>query len=271
VFDNLGVNRVRKLVDSVYIGVPSKRVIISDASAMFDWQPESRFANIFSIAGRAASIQAMRVASLEEEHWTKAFPEAIKISIHDLVKEKVPDSDSLLSTFEPQDEEVQALVGQIRTDLDKFTMEEICALVRHGYEVALDKIKTATPAAWVPSAEFQPSDPCVVERIAGWPSLEMADIIPKVRGATRLLNRVKKGYELLGEADKAIHDCLGLPIISTEKKKIHGTDEVKKLRLRLKNSHIRHIGLWNPGDLVSWVLLFGLTAFLLLILWRVSL
>ena len=68
------------------------------------------------------------------------------------IEELVQPSDLDLATGDnvPQNQKVQTLVSQIRTDLDAFSLEEICALVRHGYEVALKRVRATASLPGVP-------------------------------------------------------------------------------------------------------------------------
>jgi predicted acylesterase/phospholipase RssA len=122
VFDNLGIRAFSWLK---FQGEQIDEVIVSDAGKPFQILSDSAL-GIVGQSMRATDILWDRVWQLERENFgkQKGF---VFVPITDTVEE------SEVPTLHPV---IQAEVQSIRTDLDRFSDEEINALAQHGYEVA---------------------------------------------------------------------------------------------------------------------------------------
>lgn len=165
VYDNLGLSRLAadelERSDERWCSV----VLVSDASAPFGSSLSDKFRLMTTRALRTTDILMKRVAELEAAANTsenrsdddRQRPYLVHAEIDTVVS---PDNDFGLQIdhgrFKVQDEAVQKHLAKIRTDLDEFSTLEIAALMRHGYEVALNSL---TQAKLVPS-NFVPEDPC---------------------------------------------------------------------------------------------------------------
>lgn len=164
VYDNLGLSRLAadelERSDERWCSV----VLVSDASAPFGSSLSDKFRLMTTRALRTTDILMKRVAELEAAANTSEYssdddrqrPYLVHAEIDTVVS---PDNDFGLQIdhgrFKVQDEAVQKHLANIRTDLDEFSTLEIAALMRHGYEVALNSL---TQAKLVPS-NFVPEDP----------------------------------------------------------------------------------------------------------------
>lgn len=134
VFDNLGLWWVRTLADA---GEPADVVVVSDASAPFDWDVGRSFWPIHQRTARATEILMNRVATLERDRVRALGSDgAVFVSI---------DHVAVAPEGQVQDASVQSQLKRVRTDLDAFSANEIRALVQHGYEVAQEALGTSAP------------------------------------------------------------------------------------------------------------------------------
>ncbi len=145
VFDNLGVDRFiwyrRKIVDLDHI-------LISDAGGAVDWDVDNHFGLPLGRNIRASDLLMQRVSAMTYESLKAAGAPVVGIPLNHPVLR--PHDKFLL---EP---EVQRRLQSIRTDLDKFSLPAINALVRHGFSIASDKLVAAgltppnTLTPWTP-------------------------------------------------------------------------------------------------------------------------
>jgi hypothetical protein len=153
VFDNLGVRMFRCLAASNPEQPAWDGVLVSDAGRPFEVRNARRAGGMIRTAMRASDILMDRVWQLETETFkdTAGFAFARITAVVDQAEDP--------SALHP---EVQRQLPNIRTDLDRFSDDEISALVRHGYCVgrktcrAFPKLfgkKLTTRPAWDPNGE----------------------------------------------------------------------------------------------------------------------
>jgi predicted acylesterase/phospholipase RssA len=156
VFDNLGV--VKLLADAQDRADHNwcTLAIVSDASAPFEPSGDEPYAWLRGRAARAFDLLMNRVGELERYGRSALADEdslrTLEMKIIDIVEETDVKAGS---AFRVQDRRMQKTVSQIRTDLDVFSDQEVGALIRHGYEVALAQLRRA---GCLP-AEFEAKDP----------------------------------------------------------------------------------------------------------------
>jgi len=106
-------------------------IISSDAGAAFDWELARGFSSIISRTVRTTDILMKRVGDFERTAVDADSPgggtPVIACSIRNIVS---ADEGATL------DENLQAKISLIRTDLDLFSSEEMQLLIAHGYAVA---------------------------------------------------------------------------------------------------------------------------------------
>jgi predicted acylesterase/phospholipase RssA len=145
VFDNLGVSRIDKLVaNEERDGI--RLILVSDASAMFDYVGSTRYSSLFRRTLRTTDILMYRIASFENALWRDGYESriltfSIRDVVHrfDLTSAELSGEDGAEASqrqFEPQMSTVQRYTRRVRTDLDEFDPNVIRALMKHGYEVA---------------------------------------------------------------------------------------------------------------------------------------
>lgn len=103
------------------------QVIVSDAGKHLQARTEVRASGLIGTAMRASDIGMDRVWQLEKETFGNQ-PGFLFMSLSDVVQ---PNDDP--TALHP---EIQRRLPEIRTDLDRFSLVEVSALVRHGYCVA---------------------------------------------------------------------------------------------------------------------------------------
>jgi predicted acylesterase/phospholipase RssA len=274
VYDNLGVHelgRIARARGSFDV------IIVSDASAGFDWRVRGRWRGIVSRTARTSDILMRRVASLEEQSWKAR--EVIPIIIHDVI-ERLDLPDGRTARLELQDAELQALVGKIRTDLDQFHWREMLALTRHGYEVALHSLhdrrtELLERTKWV---AFDPIP-------TGWPRAPLNHIW-MFRAARAIAEPAielgEKSAKLERTFQQDVARIAGVRTPSPEQlAKMQQLDEARRTSAReqqkerdewrntIRRGASRRVRLWDSGDWSSWIwllLLLGLIALLLLLL-----
>ena len=134
VYDNGGVNYLRDLYETGGVTATKDRmVIVSDAGREFPTELGHQYDSFLALTVRVTDTQGDRIADADSNA-AKTFFEArgipvLKLSIHDVI-EPFPGWPSNHS------EKVQELLGMMRTELDKFSAEEVFVLYRHGYLVA---------------------------------------------------------------------------------------------------------------------------------------
>src|SRR5262245_22732749 len=127
VYDNLGIHRLRLLAERD--GLTFGTVVVSDAGARSDWVTDDPFTSPLTRNVRATDLLMSRVSHLDHESLRSgSWPNAVVVSLHDIVpRTSAPDA------LPP---ETQRSLATVRTDLDRFSDQEIRLLDRHGYEVA---------------------------------------------------------------------------------------------------------------------------------------
>jgi len=148
VFDNLGIRAYSWLKHQ---GEQFDEVIVSDAGKPFQILSDSAL-GIFGQSMRATDILWDRVWQLERENFGKQDGFVF-----------MPITETVEATENPALHPViQAEVQSIRTDLDRFSDEEINALAQHGYGVArkvyrqqhgADAVQSLDQQVWAPIAE----------------------------------------------------------------------------------------------------------------------
>lgn len=127
VFDNLGLHELSRMVKHE-TGTPWQSLVVSDAGGNFDWTIGKRYAFFVSRNVRATNILMDRVTKLVPFTLSdKDLPLCHVYIGRELSKAEAP---------EAPPPEVQRGVRNIRTDLDSFSLSEIRALIKQGYEEA---------------------------------------------------------------------------------------------------------------------------------------
>lgn len=225
VYDNLGLSRLAsdelERSDEKWFSV----VLVSDASAPFGSSLNDKFRLMTTRALRTTDILMKRVAELEAAANTSEYepdddrprPYLVHAEIDTVVS---PNDECCLQLdngrFKVQDEAVQKHLAKIRTDLDEFSTLEIAALMRHGYEVALNSL---TQAKLVPS-NFVPEDP--------WRDMSQP-------------------------VDDSSKDVSPLPSRTDEPKTEEPKTE--ELRKKMEHASRRRLRLFKGSDWTSWLLL----------------
>jgi predicted acylesterase/phospholipase RssA len=142
VFDNLGINKMQRLMQTRAMNVDW--VILSDAGADFDWEVARGFGSIVSRTVRTTDILMKRVGDFElkraavEAEFPATRASMTVCSIRDTVH---------LHEGAVLHPAVQQKVRRIRTDLDGFSSEEVQALISHGYAIARKACSNKSPNA----------------------------------------------------------------------------------------------------------------------------
>jgi hypothetical protein len=218
-----------------------------------------------------------RVATLERDTVRDQSPDVLWLDIGECV------DPSEITMFEAQDEDVQKRLKGIRTDLDRFTRDEIRALIRHGYEIGLNRISSDPTLSSILKAPLtQIVDPC----IEGWPDrprhMEYARKMAQLDAAyerlikkplQELLDALDVEQTLREEIARELAIRLGRsPSIEEIRKAVAAKrakedeeaqrpaiekrrQEVQRLRQSLEKSQRRALGLWDWDDWSSWLLL----------------
>lgn len=253
VFDNTGIHALRRELRDKRMK-PVDFIIVSDASASFDSRFAPSFSGLVARNVRAGDVLMSRVAELVRANLAGA-PPTCWLSLHDIVEPNGADP----VRFRPQDAADQAMLTFLRTDLDAFTLTEIRALVKHGYEVA-HKFFDGLP---VPP---EPWDPCP----PGWPDY-----------TRMILGSFAKAFERVEVAAANLHRVLAQgdsTAIAAREKEVrrNALDAAATRRTRhlgLLAASRRRVGLWNPSDWASYALAFaafaGLTSICGLVIWAI--
>jgi predicted acylesterase/phospholipase RssA len=129
VFDNLGVRKFTWIQDEQKIQFLN--LIVSDAQREFEGDIESRFRFIVGRATRTTEIMMNRISWFENNFMLGSDDKLHSRILRCMLKRRIKsDVEYSLNTRE------QSRVHNIRTDLDRFTDDEVNALVHHGYAVA---------------------------------------------------------------------------------------------------------------------------------------
>lgn len=178
IFDNLGLAQLRLLTDTRVLGEgdsdlvkdgtttlpfsePPKvsHLIVSDAGAPFAYRLESRFGLVQRV-WRTTDIAMARIADSDLERIRKrleilATKEVLHVPIQTVVNGGTFKAGS---KYRAQAPDVQEQLQYVRTDLDRFEPYLIGSLVRHGHEVAADRILFHREDEW-PSERERPDLP----------------------------------------------------------------------------------------------------------------
>ncbi len=155
VYDNSGVNYLLHLYKTEIKDTPRRLVIVSDAGRDFPTELQGQYDTFFTLALRVTDAQGGRIAEDDSAKARTRLNDEVKVwdklflSIHDAVPPapQVQDNHS---------EKVQELLRTIRTEIDRFSPEEVFALYRHGYRVARQALlqhgfaPPSADAAWTP-------------------------------------------------------------------------------------------------------------------------
>ena len=156
-------------------------ILVSDAGTDLTITRSDQIQGFLATAMRSSDILMDRVRQLERNNFSQA-KQCMFISITDIVSEE-SDPTVLHS-------EIQAQVGRIRTDLDRFSELEIRALIQHGYCVARHICRSLPPAMSSRVAEGPPWEPLsklnVSNKAADAAGLHQGD---KVTKAAKALQR----------------------------------------------------------------------------------
>jgi len=142
VYDNLGIRRFQTVLAQDENAL--EQVLVSDASGAFDWLIESETLGYWKTALRSSEVFMKRLADLECELAGGDSEQFKFLRISDVAENGV------------LPETVQEQIKHIRTDLDRFSVSEIRAVVMHGYEVAARATEGWTD---VPASKMVPWDP----------------------------------------------------------------------------------------------------------------
>lgn len=257
VFDNLGISRLHCLApDAIKTGFAE--IIVSDASALFDHAPASRFLWLPSRASRATDILMQRVASLESELRQQQLGGPLRVlRIADVVDD-IPAGQML---FRPQPLKVQRLLKAVRTDFDDFDVDLIRALVKHGHEVAFqaaigstititldDYRKLSLSNANGHDKDVHPWDPCP----AGWPD---AAVMQKNAEQMALRNVALGSMKVIG---RVLVGVGAKPALSTRniEDSLTAADRKRVIEMEtvIAGASKRPWMIWNTRDWASWIL-----------------
>jgi predicted acylesterase/phospholipase RssA len=176
VFDNLGIRAYSWLKHQ---GEQFDEVLVSDAGKPFQILSDSAL-GIFGQSMRATDILWDRVWQLERENFGRQ-EDFVFMSITETVKET--ESPALHPV-------IQAEVQSIRTDLDRFSDEEINALAQHGYEVARKIYQQQHSADAAPMSE-QPAWAPISEKRLPAAEEASASSTPRASTATAISRRLR--------------------------------------------------------------------------------
>ncbi len=167
VFDNSGVSGPRTFQHFDPPQRECQQTFVSDASAQFDWDL-GKFSFLLGRGYRAMDIAMRRIDELQRQQTIANNESVVTFRIGEIVRANNLSLES--GRYQPQSEVIQQLTSQIRTDLDEFSLIEICSLVRHGYEVALSQLHTAGTQI----KDMPIFDPCIRAYPATfWPPIQM--------------------------------------------------------------------------------------------------
>ena len=119
VYDNLGISKLTKDAKD------SDLLLVSDAEGDFDSEFEKSFASFVSRNVQASDLLMTRVSSLQLDDLASQHSSFLSVGIKDVI------NDARNLTVEQQ-----RAISKIRTDLDKFSLDEAFALITHGYNIA---------------------------------------------------------------------------------------------------------------------------------------
>jgi predicted acylesterase/phospholipase RssA len=259
VFDNLGIACLRRLLtDDTVNGFD--RILVSDASALFDHSPETRFLLLPTRATRTTDILMQRAGALETELWSRLGGGRLAMV---RISDVVDDVPIKAEWFRTQSPKAQRLLRGVRTDFDAFPVDLIRALVQHGYEVAfqsalasalsysMDDYRTIAlrQGEETRADEMRPWDPMP----PGWPNRKrMREYARRAALQKPLLNL----QESLGKAARALGGEPNANVKNTrDDVRARDRRSTERLETLLATASTRPIALWNGHDWISWILL----------------
>lgn len=197
VYDNLGIGAlIAKYPEGKFAPeqIPFGTIIISDAEGNFDSDFDTKYSFPVNRNVRASDLLMKRVSVLQLEDLEGKLEGAAKEEEIAFVRVKIRESVRDLDDATVLQPEAQRALINVRTDLDRFTPDEVTALIAHGYsksrEALVDK-KLVRPDApkftwdplgnWkvvkaLPTKEFQRS------RLRKWRLWSLDDPISWVTG-----------------------------------------------------------------------------------------
>lgn len=131
VFENLGIYHLRQMHTHGHLDI--SHIIISDAQAQFDWDLSSQFRWIGARANRSIDVLMKQVTTYETSATTDYFCAKGVVLVNCQISKLISKKDHDCTALDPA---LQRQIARIRTDLDRFSDEEIYALVRQGYAQA---------------------------------------------------------------------------------------------------------------------------------------
>jgi predicted acylesterase/phospholipase RssA len=251
VFDNNATSYMNSLVP---LDQSDRVVVVSDAGAYFDWASHRNRWGILSRAARASEIQGRRARDLEAavtggDVMTLKLGEVVPAFAHDPL-------------HQAQDQDAQRRLRFLRTDLDAFTVRQIRALVRHGYEVARRHFEDRYPWTAVavlsdPVSDIWPTAPTPQETI--------------YMAAINAIRGLESVHDLAVRGEQLTQDLRGQPPSDEVKEVVQERarqeaarrQELLRLRRDIDDGATRKLRLWSGRDPASWFLLVPFLAIIL--------
>jgi predicted acylesterase/phospholipase RssA len=246
VWDNVGVSAI---IDAQGrgIGKENEILVISDASLGLTWQLDHSFRGPVTRNVRATDIIMTRVAELERARATNARSWWISIS------ENVEPKELATDLYTPLELDVQRPLASVRTDLDRFTLEEITSLIRHGYEAAAHVLIKKMYQTECPPLR----DPCTHDAPDTFFPFEKFD---EIQAQVELKTRMIKAVKPLRKFQPTI------PSIERELYNKETAEKWNNLAKLLRSSRLRRnllLGLVDFHDWASWLILVILLAIII--------
>jgi hypothetical protein len=144
VYDNLGIEA---LIAAYQEGksapeqrIPLGTIIISDAEGNFDSDFETKYSFPVNRNVRASDLLMKRVSILQLEEFERNFDGVAKEEEVSFVRVKIREPVRDLDDKTVLEPEAQRALINVRTDLDRFTPDEVTALIAHGYSKAREAL-----------------------------------------------------------------------------------------------------------------------------------
>jgi predicted acylesterase/phospholipase RssA/tetratricopeptide (TPR) repeat protein len=248
VFDNLGLRKLLWVQDKEP-DVNHAFIVISDAQGVFDWRLQHSFGFIAQRTVRASDILMKRVSDLEYEMVKTGFTSRRSGLIHCRIHDQISESDDPTAI----DEGLQRAIRMIRTDLDRFSQQEIQLLVRHGYTTARKAWKSALqrePKLDAPLPVNEPWNPVAGPLVNSKPgktiNTRQDDDDPTLRHSDIIKKRLWSPRDSISWATLAVlllyaTGLIGLQFFWTNRKVEHETKSLaeEKQRLTTKNEKLQ--------------------------------
>ncbi len=198
IYDNLGVEalvaKYKEGVSAIEQQIPVKNMIISDAEGNFDSDFDAKYVFPVNRNIRANDLLMKRVSVLQLQDFESLLDGGAEEEEPSFVRVKIRESVRDLDDKTVLAPEVQRALINVRTDLDRFTPNEVTALIAHGYskarEALLDKKLVGADApkfAWDPLGNWEvvkalPADELKRSRLRKWRLWSRGDPISWVTG-----------------------------------------------------------------------------------------